>query len=76
MLAVATLKQHLPPTMRPGGFFTSRMTDMEVTLLPQPLSPTMPSVDLRPNDKLTPSTALTIPRLHKSRCADLEYLKY
>ena len=37
----------------------SRMTDRAVTLLPQPDSPTTPSVCPRLISKLTPSTALT-----------------
>ena len=39
----------------------SRMTDRAVTDLPQPDSPTTPSVWARPMSKLTPSTALTVP---------------
>ena len=50
-----------PSTTLPGGHLTRRMTDMAVTLLPQPLSPTTPKVDWRFNVKLTPLTALTIP---------------
>ena len=37
-------KRIAPPTMRPGGVGTSRMIDSAVTLLPQPDSPTTPSV--------------------------------
>ena len=33
-----------PPTMRPGGSGTSRMSESAVTLLPQPDSPTIASV--------------------------------
>ena len=50
-----------PPRIRPGGLGTSRRIEAAVTLLPQPDSPTSPSV--RPasivND--TPSTARTSP---------------
>jgi hypothetical protein len=37
------------------------MIESEVTLLPQPLSPTMPSVRPRSSEKLTPSTARNSP---------------
>ena len=40
---------------------TSPMTDRQVTLLPEPDSPTMPSVSHFSSEKLTPDTALTIP---------------
>ena len=43
--------------MRPGGLGTSRMIDSDVTYLPQPDSPTMPSVSPGASEKLTPSTA-------------------
>ena len=43
--------------MRPGGLGTSRMIDSDVTDLPQPDSPTMPSVSPGASEKLTPSTA-------------------
>ena len=33
-----------PETMRPGGDGTSRMTASDVTVLPEPDSPTMPSI--------------------------------
>ena len=36
-----------PPTMRPGGVGISRMIDRFVTDLPEPDSPTMPSVSPR-----------------------------
>ena len=51
-----------PPTMRPGGSATRRMSDSAVTLLPQPDSPTIASVSPRPSANETPSTALTVPR--------------
>ena len=38
-----------------------RRMERAVTLLPQPLSPTMPSVRPAWSSKLAPSTALTIP---------------
>src|SRR5919201_5571165 len=50
-----------PPSMRPGGCGTSRMMESAVTLLPQPDSPTMPSVRPRARLKSTPSTARTSP---------------
>src|SRR5262245_38523038 len=48
--------------MRPG-LGTSRMMDSEVTLLPQPDSPTSPSTSLVSIVKLTPSTARSTPWL-------------
>ncbi len=47
--------------MRPGGDGISRMMDRDVTLLPQPDSPTMPSVLPFSKSKLMPSTAGTRP---------------
>src|SRR5262245_24054203 len=47
---------------RPGGEGTSPMTDREVTLFPQPDSPTRPTVLPRSTVKLTPSTARNSPR--------------
>src|SRR5437773_2904345 len=47
--------------MRPGGEGIRRMMESEVTLLPQPDSPTRPSVLLSPISKLTPSMARTSP---------------
>src|SRR5262245_10121172 len=49
-----------PSTMRPGRS-TSRRIERAVTLLPQPLSPTIPSVFPGYSSKLTPSTAFTVP---------------
>src|SRR5215831_12396148 len=49
-----------PPTMRPGGS-TMRRIDCAVTLFPQPLSPTMPSVLPGITSKVVPSTALVVP---------------
>ena len=57
----------LPPNMTlsastlPGGA-TSPITESEVTLLPQPDSPTRPTVRPRGTAKLTPSTARNRPR--------------
>src|SRR4051794_12893292 len=45
--------------MRPGGSAMSRMIDRFVTDLPEPDSPTMPSVSPLRRSKLTPLTALT-----------------
>src|SRR3954467_8759869 len=50
-----------PPAMRPGGCGTSPMMESAVTLLPQPDSPTMPSVRPASSSKLTPSTARNSP---------------
>ena len=48
-------------TMSPGGSGTSRKHDIAVTDLPQPDSPTTPSVRLSWILKLTPSTARATP---------------
>src|SRR6185503_4180593 len=50
-----------PETILPGGFGTSRVSESAVTLLPQPDSPTSPSVSPWPSTKLTSSTARTTP---------------
>src|SRR3954447_24199903 len=55
-------KSTSPPAMRPGGCGTRPMIDSAVTLLPEPDSPTMPSVRPRSRRKSTPSTARTSPR--------------
>jgi hypothetical protein len=47
---------------RPGGEGTSPISDSEVTLLPQPDSPTRPTERARPTSKLMPSTARNSPR--------------
>src|SRR5205823_5506610 len=52
----------LPPTILPPGCGTSRSSDRLVMVLPEPDSPTMPSVSPGATVKLTPSTALTTPR--------------
>src|ERR1700681_195349 len=49
------------PAILPGGSGMSRMSDMAVTDLPQPDSPTMPSVSPSSTWKETPSTARLIP---------------
>jgi hypothetical protein len=54
-------KRISPSRMRPGGLATSPMMESAVTLLPQPDSPTMPSVRPASSEKLTPSTALNVP---------------
>src|SRR5947209_14281464 len=54
-------KSTSPETMRPGGLGMRRMTERFVTDLPDPDSPTMPSVSPRLRSKLMPSTALTVP---------------
>src|SRR5215510_1416538 len=53
-----------PSTIRPGRSTILRI-ERAVMLLPQPLSPTMPSVVPGCRSKLTPSTAFTVP----SSCA-------
>src|SRR5579864_8552244 len=55
------LNRTLPPTILPGR--CSRMMLSAVTDLPQPDSPTMPSVSPGFSSKETPSTALTMPSL-------------
>ena len=55
-----------PATMRAGS--SSRfMIDLAATLLPEPDSPTMPSVSPRCSVKLTPSTARTTPASVKNQ---------
>jgi hypothetical protein len=44
--------------MNPGGLGMRRMIDNDVTLFPQPLSPTMPSVRPGSTSNETSSTAL------------------
>jgi hypothetical protein len=53
------LNRTRPPTMRPGGEGMSRMMALQVTLLPEPDSPTMPRVPPRSSENDTPSTART-----------------
>src|SRR5438874_576783 len=50
-----------PFTILPGGCGMSRMSDSAVTDLPQPDSPTRPSVSPASRLKVTPSTARTTP---------------
>ena len=50
----------LPLTIRPGRSTIRRM-ERAMTLLPQPLSPTMPRVLRGARSKCAPSTALTVP---------------
>ena len=74
-MQVAAVEQDLrPPTMRPGRPM-SRRIDSAVMLLPQPDSPTTPSVSPSSIEKLTPSTALTTPSWVKkwvAQALDLE----
>jgi hypothetical protein len=58
---VLALEEHLAAAMRPGGTGISRITERLVTDLPEPDSPTTPSVSPLSRWKLTPSTALTVP---------------
>ena len=53
--------QTSPPVTRPGGFGISRSTDIAVTDLPDPLSPTTATVSPGSTVYETPSTARTIP---------------
>src|SRR5581483_9171170 len=50
-----------PATMRAGGIATSLRTESAVTVLPQPDSPTTPSVSPAAIARSTPSTARTMP---------------
>src|SRR5262245_15311881 len=50
-----------PPTVRPMRSGSRRSTDSAVTLLPQPDSPTMPSVSPGPTWNETPATARLTP---------------
>src|SRR5215467_660953 len=50
-----------PATMRPGGDAMSLKIESEVTLLPQPDSPTTASVSPAATENDTPSTARTTP---------------
>src|SRR5262245_11067961 len=59
-LAAGRRKWISPSTIRPGRS-TIRKMDRAVTLLPQPLSPTIPSVAPGSRSRLTPSTAFTVP---------------
>ncbi len=56
-----------PSTTLPGGSGMSRMSDRAATVLPEPDSPTMPSVSPRSSVKLTPLTALTTPAWVKKK---------
>ena len=49
------------PSSSPLRRSTSPMTDRQVTLFPEPDSPTMPSVSPFSTEKLTPETAFTTP---------------
>src|ERR1700754_1380941 len=51
-----------PPAKMPGGLGTSCSSDLAVTLFPDPVSPTRPSVSPSWMSKLIPSTACTVPR--------------
>ena len=65
-------KMTSPPTIFAGGFGISPMIDSAVTDLPQPDSPTIPSVLPLSTANETPSTALTTPsRVKKCVCRSL-----
>ena len=57
---VPAAQHHAPSTIRPGARM-SRIIDIAVMLLPQPDSPTTPSVLPSRISNVTPSTALTVP---------------
>ena len=50
-----------PPVILAGGLGSSPISDIIVTDLPEPLSPTTPSSSPGPIEKLTPLTAWTAP---------------
>ena len=50
-----------PATVRPGGDAIRRRIESDVTLFPQPDSPTIASVSPRATENDTPSTARTTP---------------
>ena len=56
----APSKVMLPPETLPGDW-SRRMTASEVTLLPEPDSPTMATVSPESTEKVTPFTAFTRP---------------
>ena len=56
-----------PPTMRPGGSGISRRIESDVTVLPQPDSPTMATVLPRGMENETSSTARERPSSVKNR---------
>ena len=55
------LNQTSPPTIRPAGAATRRMTESALTLLPQPDSPTRATVSPSRTSQETSSTARTTP---------------
>src|SRR5207344_2830564 len=55
-------KRISPLTISPGGDGIKRRIDSEVTLLPQPVSPTMPKVSLADREKERSRTAASVPR--------------
>src|SRR5215217_1274077 len=62
-------KATLPRTVRPRRGGRRRMIDSAVTLLPQPDSPTIPSVSPAPTSNDTPSTARVVPSSVKKEVA-------
>src|SRR5215468_2526707 len=56
-----------PPTVRAAGLGARRRIDRHVMLLPEPDSPTRPSVSPSPSAKETPSTARIVPQ-RVTRC--------
>src|SRR5690348_612698 len=54
-------KSTSPSTISAGGVGSRRKIESDVTLLPEPLSPTMPIVSPSSRSKLTPFTALIVP---------------
>ncbi len=55
------LKSASPPSILPGGIGISRISVIAETDLPEPDSPTTPSVSPLSRSNETPSTALTTP---------------
>src|SRR5918996_2347497 len=56
-------KRISPATISPGGEGTRRRIEREVTLLPQPVSPTIPKVSLSESENDRSWTAGKVPRL-------------
>ena len=65
VVTVVPWKRMLPATIRPGGGMMPRM-ERAATDLPQPLSPTMPTMRCSGTRNDSPSTARTTPRLVKN----------
>ena len=64
-LNMSARKRMDPLTICPLGACTRRISESEVTDLPQPLSPTTPTVEPAGTENVTPFTALTVPASEK-----------